>query len=106
MKKFSMFVPKEPVLLLTACVFLLLSLTACSNHGQENIQDIRENASEPDISRFIVAIEDEPDTVDFQCTTIHYTVAINVFNRLAEMISDDNGNIIIEPSLAESWEVS
>ena len=52
------------------------------------------------------AVEDEPDTVDFQCTSIHYTVAQNVFNRLVEMESDENGDMMILPSLAESWEVS
>lgn len=62
--------------------------------------------SEPDISRFLVAIEDEPDTVDFQCTSIHYTIAQNVFNRLVEMENDADGQMQILPSLATSWEVS
>ncbi|MDD6195968.1 hypothetical protein ACTQ56_10700 [[Clostridium] aminophilum] len=35
----------------------------------------KENAAEPDLSHFLVAVENEPDTVDFQCTSIHYTVA-------------------------------
>ena len=60
----------------------------------------------PDTSRFIVAVEDEPDTVDFQCTSIHYTVAQNVFNRLVEMENNAAGEVEILPSLAESWEVS
>ena len=57
-------------------------------------------------SGFLTAIEDEPDTVDFQCTTIHYTIAQNVFNRLVEMENDENGNAQILPSLAQSWEIS
>ena len=59
-----------------------------------------------DTSRFLVAIEDEPDTVDFQCTSIYYTVATNVFDRLVETEVDAGGNASIVPSLAESWEVS
>jgi len=51
-------------------------------------------------------VEDEPDTVDFQCTSIYYTIAQNVFNRLVEMENDEEGGIRILPSLAESWEVS
>ena len=51
-------------------------------------------------------VEAEPDTVDFQCTTIYYTVATNVFDRLVEMKTDAEGNAKIVPSLAESWEVS
>ena len=58
------------------------------------------------LSGYLVAIEDEPDTVDFQCTSIHYTVAQNVFNRLVEMDSDPDGAVTIRPALAESWEVS
>ena len=47
--------------------------------------------AEPDRSRFLTAVEDEPDTVDFQCTSIHYTVAQNVFNRLVETVNDADG---------------
>ncbi len=57
-------------------------------------------------SRFLTVVEDEPDTVDFQCTTIYYTVAANVFDRLVEMESDGEGGIKIVPSLAESLEIS
>ena len=46
---------------------------------------------EPDTARYLISIEDEPDTVDFQCTSIHYTVAQNVFNRLVSMENDDAG---------------
>lgn len=61
---------------------------------------------EPDTSRFIVAIEDESDTVDFQCTTINYTIAINVFDRLVETGVSHGRGVKIEPSLAKSWEIS
>ena len=59
-----------------------------------------------DTSGFLTVVEDEPDTVDFQCTTIHYTIAQNVFDRLAEMESDRKGNAVIRPALAERWEIS
>ena len=83
------------------------------NH-QSNDSAVQENTAnqqnsmkgEPDLSHFLVSVEDEPDTVDFQCTTIHYTIAQNVFNRLVEMESDENGDIEILPSLAKSWEIS
>ena len=61
---------------------------------------------EPDTARYLISIEDEPDTVDFQCTSIHYTVAQNVFNRLVGMENDDAGNAVILPELAERWELS
>ena len=73
---------------------------------QEYTANQQGSMKEPDLSHFLVSVEDEPDTVDFQCTTIHYTIAQNVFNRLVEMESDENGDIEILPSLAKSWEIS
>ena len=80
--------------------------SACVSKTHKNTSKKQDFSSEPDISHFLVAVEDEPDTVDFQCTTIHYTIAQNVFNRLIEMESDAENNMEILPSLAESWEVS
>ena len=72
------------------------AMTVCAQDAEEDW----------DISRFLTAVEDEPDTVDFQCTTIHYTIAQNVFDRLVEMENDKKGNAVILPALAEHWEVS
>lgn len=92
------------------CFLLLLTaallLTACVSSRELTAGKQQETPSEPDIARFLVAVEDEPDTVDFQCTTIHYTIAQNVFNRLVEMENDGEGNMVILPSLATAWEVS
>ena len=90
-------------LLLNACI---LACTACGAEA-ETVQLDQQNVSERyDKSHFLVAVEDEPDTIDFQCTSIHYTIAQNVFNRLVEMENDENGNMEILPSLAKSWEIS
>ena len=62
-------------------------------------------SSEPDVSKFLVAVEEEPDTVDFQCTSIHYTVAQNVFDRLVEMENNAHGSAVVLPSLAKEWEI-
>ena len=85
---------------------VLFSFTACSQRPEKNASQRPEQTEGPDLSRFLVAVEDEPDTVDFQCTTIHYTIAQNVFNRLVEMESNEAGELEILPSLAKSWEVS
>ena len=88
-------------------IFFILFCFACQSQLREAaILPQQENESDPDISRFLVAVEDEPDTVDFQCTSIHYTIAQNVFNRLVEMENDENGDMEILPSLAKSWEIS
>ena len=69
-------------------------------------QDADDASPEDDRSLYINAVEDEPDTVDFQRTTIYYTVATNVFDRLVETETEADGSVRIAPSLAESWEVS
>lgn len=78
---------------------------ACSSE-EGSTQQAQTKPAKVDTSGFLVAIEEEPDTVDFQCTSIHYTIATNVFNRLVEMKTGEDGKTSIEPSLAESWEES
>ncbi len=87
---------------------MLASFSACAAFGSGTSYGTSDSSGtkEPDESRFLSCIEDEPDTVDFQCTTIHYTIAMNVFDRLVEMKSDGGENVKITPSLAESWEIS
>lgn len=84
----------------------ILILTACS----ANIEPVVSFSSDPFESetkpRYLIAVDDDADTVDFQCTSIFYSVALNSFNRLVESRSDEDGNIEILPSLARSWEVS
>lgn len=98
--------PKKYVFLLLACLMILLLQSACTSPSSALSASSEDEASEPDRSGYLVAVEDEPETVDFQCTTIHYTIATNVFNRLVEMKSDPGGNVVVTPSLAESWEVT
>ena len=96
----------KTVLSLLLFFSILFSVTACAQRSDVNALQPQEQTEDLDLSRFLVAVEDEPDTVDFQCTTIHYTIAQNVFNRLVEMESNEAGEMEILPSLAESWEVS
>ena len=92
------------------CAFLAAALipsffSGCQSGVSASPTPVQE-AAEPDLSRYLISIEDEPDTVDFQCTSIHYTIAQNVFNRLVSMENDDAGNAMILPELAERWELS
>ena len=91
----------KPVLCVLLLLSLLLGCAACGTPAQETERP--EQSAETDLSRYLVAVEDEPDTVDFQCTSIHYTVAQNVFDRLVETENDEQGNMVILPSLAERW---
>lgn len=92
-------------LLMLALMPLALLCQACGE-SQATSQTKQATQSEPDESTFLVAIEEEPDTVDFQRTSIHYTIATNVFNRLVEMEPDATGTVAVTPSLADSWEES
>ena len=83
---------------------LLLTLSACAGGGTRTQTALPE--AEDSTDGFLIAVEDEPDTVDFQCTSIHYTIAQNVFNRLVAMENDGDGNAVILPELAESWVIS
>ena len=92
------------IIILSVCM-----LTSCSSETQETGLQSSEallSPEEKDTSGFLVAVEDEPDTVDFQCTSIHYTVALNVFDRLVELQQNHDGSTQIVPSLAESFKVS
>ena len=93
--------------------FIAIPLSAFLSLGMFSACTVLNNSGTPaeeekkdDISGYITSIEDEPDTVDFQCTTIYYTIATNVFNRLVDMEADRKGRVKIRPSLAESWEIS
>lgn len=92
---------------LLACMILTIVLLCSGCTGTDAASDQAQGTSnEPDTSAYLVAIEEEADTVDFQCTSIYYTIATNVFDRLVEIKTDDDGNVTISPSLAESWDES
>ena len=93
---------KTRALLLAALLLCACLLTSCA--GKDAAKETAETAA--DRSRYLRVVDEEPDTVDFQCTNIHYAVALNVFDRLVETQTDAKGNTKIVPSLAESWTVS
>ena len=59
---------KNTICILMAAA-LLLTLSACSSGTQPS--QATELTAELGTASYLVAIEDEPDTVDFQCTSIH-----------------------------------
>lgn len=93
---------RTKALLLAALFLCACLLTACS--GKDAATETAEAGTEN--ARYLRMVDEEPDTVDFQCTNIHYAVALNVFDRLVETETDAEGNTKIVPSLAESWTVS
>ncbi|HCI73733.1 MAG TPA: peptide ABC transporter substrate-binding protein [Lachnospiraceae bacterium] len=57
-------------------------------------------------SQFLTFVGNDGDSMDPQCTSGLYTVALNVFDRLVEVQVNNDGSSSITPSLARSWEIS
>lgn len=93
---------------LTVFFILLLLLTSCAaTPTRENAERVPERADYINTDDFLKFVTDNPNTVDPQCTSEHYTIALNVFDRLVEVRADEErGQSEIVPSLAESWEIS
>jgi len=88
---------------------LCLALSACASGSNNN--EVADSAVETaqtglDTGRFLRIVDESPDTVDPQCTSGYYNVALNVFDRLVEVRVDDNGDSAIAPSLAKDWQIS
>ena len=76
--------------LLTLILCVLFVLGGCSRDGEGGTES-GEREPVPDRSGWLNVLDDESDTLDFQRTTIHYLVALNVFNRLVETEKEQNG---------------
>ena len=89
---------------ISSLLAMTVFLSGCS--AQNVLSDAVEESEETDTSGYLIVIEDDPDTLDFQCTSLYYTIAQNGFNRLVETEIGPDGTAEIVPSLAESWSVS
>lgn len=87
-------------------VVLLLGLSAACSGGPEAGGPGGAAPGTELAGEVLRIVGDEPDTVDPQCTSEHYNVALNVFDRLVEVRPLPGGTSEIRPSLAESWEIS
>lgn len=97
------------ILSLAAVITLVCGLlSACSfaNVSDSFTFEPEEEADVFDTSDYLIVADEEPDTVDFQCTSLYYTVAFSCFNRLLEIKRSEDGSISYIPSLAKNWEIS
>ena len=91
-----------------ALISICLTLSSC-DAGQTQDAGIRaqEDTGHINAETFLKFVDDNADTVDPQCTSEYYTVALNVFDRLVEISADpESGTSEIVPSLAQYWRVS
>ncbi len=92
--------------LLIVLIVMISALSACSSDEAKKAEEDQNSGASSYSADFITAVEEEPDTNNFQATTYYYTVATNVFDRLVETKTGKDGTNGISPSLAESWEIS
>ena len=92
--------------LLIVLIVMISALSACSSDEAKKAEEDQNSGASSYSADFITAVEEEPDTNNFQATTYYYTVAMNVFDRLVETKTGKDGTNGISPSLAESWEIS
>ena len=81
---------------------LTLSLTACSGGVRQTDMEVVQRAAD----RRVSLVGEDTDTVDPQCTPGHYTIALNVFDRLVEVQRGGDGTSELVPSLAKYWSVT
>ena len=96
---------RRNVIALMSALAIGLTLAGC---GNRDAGSATRNAS-PEmahIRHYLSFVDEKADTVDPQCTSGYYTVALNVFDRLVEVRANADGSTEIVPSLAESWDVS
>jgi ABC-type transport system substrate-binding protein len=94
------------VSLLTGCGSNDASTASDQTASASSVAETTTTTSGLDTSTFLKIAEDNPDTVDPQCTSEYYTVGMNVFDRLVEVQANDDGTSEIIPSLAKSWTIS
>ena len=85
-------------ILLAALMLTAPSLCSCSYDAA--------GRDETDTSSYISVVWEEPDTTDFQCTTIYYDSTYCVYDRLVDTRVSHAGSVAMKPSLARTWEVS
>ena len=90
---------RVPIWRLCCLALCCLWLCAC---GSDAASTLTQAKGEDD---YLAFLDVEPASADPQCILENYTVALNVFDRLVE-VRGDNDALELEPSLADSWEVS
>lgn len=113
MKKEGSILKKKFPAFISIALVLSMMVTACSGGKSTSTSAASQSASTAATSSAstdkylnVSMSEDEnPDTLDVQKTSNYYGVPLNIFDRLVEC-KKVNGETKIEPSLADSWNIS
>lgn len=101
-KRFAAFLCAALCLLLASCSFADPGTASEKEDWYQRLV----SANKINTDSYLHIASGEMDTVDPQCTTEFYLVALNVFDRLVELKIDVTGQPVLTPSLAEEWETS
>ena len=87
--------------LLVLAMVVTIFLSGCG--GNKDVSTAP-NATGENVLRLVTS--DEQNTCDVQKTTEYYTIALNIYERLVETATNDDGSSALVPGLAESWDIS
>lgn len=88
-------------LLLVLAMVLTTLLSGCG--GNKDVAAAPDATGE-NVLRLVT--NDEQNTCDVQKTTEYYTIALNIYERLVETATNEDGSSALVPGLAESWDIS
>lgn len=80
--------------------------TAAGAAGQETTAQGSSSASVDTTGFLAVANVSDVQTADVQKTSKDYQIPLNIYDRLVDIQVAEDGTSSVEPSLAESWEIS
>lgn len=90
------------ILILSGCLVLSACEAAVPSGTEAGSSSV---IGRKDISAYLSFVDEEPPTMDPQCTSGYYTIPLNIFDRLVE-VEAEGGESQLVPSLAERWEIS
>ena len=97
---------RNAVAVVLLCAFLTACAAKLSASGATWAERAPQGGKNQGMERYLSFVDDDADTVDPQCTSEYYTIALNVFDRLVEIQAEKDGTSEIVPSLADSREIS
>ena len=99
---------KKSIRLITAATLALgLLLTGCGGQNSSTPEENASTGSDVVTSGYLVSVLNaDIQTADVQKTSKDYEIPWNIYDRLVEIQVAEDGTSSIQPSLAESWEIS
>src|SRR3712207_1828452 len=86
---------------------ILLSAALClTARGTKSDKVSSKDYKSKNGNTMVLTLFQNPKTLDIQKTNADYFIPLQIYDRLVEIRSDENGGKEIVPSLAEKWDIS